>query len=107
MEYKTIRDIKIKGQTVLVRVDYNVPIKDGKITDDLRIRASLPTLEFLRKSGARKIVLISHLGRPEVRDKSLSLKPVAEALGKMLPNVDFVDGNILWMRILYPSLKWI
>ncbi len=91
MEYKTVRDIKFKGQTVLVRVDYNVPIKDGKITDDLRIRASLPTLEFLRQGGAKKIVLISHLGRPEGRDKSLSLKPVAEALGKMLPDVGFVD----------------
>lgn len=91
MEYKTVRDIKFKGQTVLVRVDYNVPIKDGKITDDLRIRASLPTLEFLRQGGAKKIVLISHLGRPEGRDKSLSLRPVAEALGKMLPDVGFVD----------------
>ncbi|MBR3254468.1 phosphoglycerate kinase [Candidatus Saccharibacteria bacterium] len=91
MEYKTVRDIKFKDQTILVRVDYNVPIKDGKITDDFRIRASLPTLEFLRKGGAKKIILISHLGRPEGRDKSLSLKPVAEALGKMLPDVSFVD----------------
>ena len=91
MEYKTVRDIKFKGQTVLVRVDYNVPIKDGKITDDLRIRASLPTLEFLRKGGAKKIILISHLGRPEGKDKSLSLKLVAEALAKMLPDVAFSD----------------
>ena len=86
-----MRDIKFKGQTVLVRVDYNVPIKDGKITDDLRIRASLPTLEFLRKGGAKKIILISHLGRPEGKDKSLSLELVAEALAKMLPDVAFSD----------------
>ena len=91
MEYKTIRDIKFKGQVILVRVDYNVPIKDGKIMDDLRIRASLPTLEFLRKGGAKKIILVSHLGRPEGKDKSLSLKLVAEALAKMLPDVAFSD----------------
>lgn len=87
---KTIRDIKVKGKTVLCRVDYNVPMKDGVITDDLRIRASLPTLEFLREAGAEKIVLISHMGRPEGKDKSLSLAPVAKALGKMVTNVSFV-----------------
>lgn len=91
MDYKTIKDISFKGQIVLVRVDYNVPLKDGKITDDLRIRASLPTLQCLREGGAKKIVLISHLGRPEGRDKSLSLKPVAERLAKLIPNVSFVD----------------
>ena len=62
---------------------------EGKITDDLRIRASLPTLEFLREGGAEKIVLISHMGRPEGKDKSLSLKPVAAALSKMISNVAF------------------
>ncbi len=87
---KTIRDIKIKNKVVLVRVDYNVPMEDGKITDDLRIRASLPTLEYLRENGASKIILISHMGRPEGRDKSLSLKPVSQVLSKMLPNVYFV-----------------
>lgn len=90
MDYKTIRDVKIKDQIVLVRVDYNVPIKDGKITDDLRIRASLPTLEYLRENGAKKIILISHLGRPEGKDESLSLKVVTDALKKMLPDVEFV-----------------
>lgn len=87
---KTIRDINVKGKTVLVRVDYNVPMDEGKITDDLRIRASLPTLEYLRKNGAEKIILISHMGRPEGRDKSLSLGVVATVLGKLLPNVSFV-----------------
>ena len=91
MEYKTIRDISFKNQTVLVRVDYNVPMKDGVITDDLRVRASLPTLEYLRAGGAKKIILISHLGRPEGKDKNLSLAPVAKALAKMLPDVGFVD----------------
>ena len=88
---KTIRDIKFKGKTVLCRVDFNVPMNEGKITDDLRIRASLPTLEFLREGGAEKIVLISHMGRPEGKDKTLSLKPVAAAFSKMITNVSFVD----------------
>ena len=82
---QTIKDIKFKGKTVLVRVDYNVPLKDGKITSDLRIKASLPTLEYLISGGAKKIVLISHLGRPEGKKvPELSLKPVAEALSKLV-----------------------
>ena len=86
MEYKTIRDIDVKDKVVLVRVDYNVPMKDGKITDDLRIRASLSTLEYLLEAGAKKIVLISHLGRPEGKENSdFTLSPVADALRKLLP----------------------
>ncbi|MBQ2695261.1 phosphoglycerate kinase [Candidatus Saccharibacteria bacterium] len=89
---KTIKDLDIKNKTILVRVDYNVPIKNGKVANDLRIRASLPTLEYLRQHGAEKIILISHLGRPEgKKDPSLSLKPVATALSKLIPNVNFID----------------
>ena len=91
MKYQTVRDVDVKDKVVLVRVDYNVPMKDGKITDDLRIRASLPTIEYLREAGAKKIILISHLGRPEGRDKEMSLEKVAKALGKMLTDVEFVD----------------
>jgi phosphoglycerate kinase len=94
---KTIKDVTIKNQTVLVRVDYNVP-KDGeRITDDLRIRASLPTLKYLLDQKAAKIVLISHLGRPDGRrDNSLSLAPVAIRLQELLPEatVRFVADNI-------------
>ena len=94
---QTVRDVvaQIKGQTVLVRADYNVSLKDGQVMDDLRIRANLPTLEFLRQAGAAKIVVISHLGRPKgQRQAELSLAPVAEELKKLLPatyTVRFVD----------------
>lgn len=86
---KTIRDVEVKDQVVLVRTDYNVPIKDGKIIDDLRIRVSLPTLEFLQKQGAAKIVIMSHLGRPEGKqDAALSLAPVAQTLQQLLPETE-------------------
>lgn len=95
---KTLRDVDLKDQNVLMRVDYNVPLvqrEDGTfgVGNDLRIRASLPTIEYLREHGAKKIVLTSHLGRPKGRDEALSLKPVAEALAELLGGVPvaFVD----------------
>lgn len=86
MKYQTIRDVDVKNKVVLVRVDYNVPMKDGKITDDLRVRASLPTLEYLLEAGAKKIILVSHLGRPKGEvNMEFSLSPVADVLRKLLP----------------------
>ena len=85
MKYQTIRDVDVKDKVVLVRVDYNVPMKDGKITDDLRVRASLPTIEYLLEKGAKKIILISHLGRPKGEvNLEFSLSPVADALRSLM-----------------------
>ena len=80
---KTVRDIDVKGKRVLVRVDYNVPIKEGKVGDDTRIRAAMPTLNYLLEHGAA-VILFSHLGRPKGGpDPKFSLKPVAEYLSQL------------------------
>lgn len=92
---KTIRDIDVKGKKVLVRVDFNVPLKDGKVTDDTRITSALPTISYLLDNGAA-VILFSHLGRPkEGPDPQYSMKPVAEYLGKLVNKpVKFVEDCI-------------
>ena len=85
MAKRTVRDLHdLKGARVFVRADFNVPLEDGRITDDTRIRATLPTLDYLAKAGAR-LAVASHLGRPKNGpDPALSLKPVAAQLQDLL-----------------------
>jgi phosphoglycerate kinase len=95
MNKKTVRDIDVRGKRVLVRVDFNVPMQDGQITDDRRIRASLPTIQYLLEQGAT-VILMSHFGRPKgKRDPQYSLRPVAERLSQLLKReVQFLEDCV-------------
>ncbi|MEO0230456.1 MAG: phosphoglycerate kinase [candidate division WOR-3 bacterium] len=90
-----IPDNEFKGKKVFLRVDFNVPLKDGKVVDDTRIRKTLPTITYLSDRDA-KVILASHLGRPKgAKDPKYSLKPVAEALSKLLKKeIKFVDDCV-------------
>src|SRR4029078_291684 len=103
MNKKTIKDVDIAGKRVFIRVDFNVPIKNGKIEDDTRIRGTLPTIEYAISKGA-KVILASHLGRP-LKDKKkaeekgmpydpskYSLRPVFEYL-RQIRDLQDISGN--------------
>lgn len=95
MDAKTVRDVDVDGRRVFVRADLNVPIEDGRITDDTRIRASLPTIVQLLERGAT-VILASHLGRPKGKvNDALRLKPVADRLSQLLGRPVRMTGDAL------------
>jgi len=95
MDKLTVRDLDAAGKRVFVRVDFNVPLQDGKVTDDSRIRAALPTIKYLQAQGA-KVILASHLGRPDGKvSDSFRLRPVGERLGQLLGKTVPVTGDAL------------
>lgn len=104
MQLKTVREINLRGKTVLLRADYNVPIKDGVVADDRRIRESLATLTYLRNAGAERVVIMSHLGRPEGRaEAKFSLAPVAKKLASLIDKVSFCED--LFGKKVYEATK--
>ena len=90
---KTVKDIDVSGKKVLVRCDFNVPMEDGRITDDIRITSALPTIRYLMENGAA-VILMSHMGRPKGEPKpEFSLAPVAKRLEELLgTKVIFADS---------------
>ena len=93
---KSVKSINIKNKNIFLRVDFNIDLDEkGNILSDFRIKAVIPTIHFLLSAGAGKIIIASHLGKPKGRDEKLSLKPIAEYLGKLLDQpVIFIDDCI-------------
>jgi phosphoglycerate kinase len=108
---RTLDGLDVAGKTVVVRVDFNVPLDGDGITDDTRIQAALPTIRRLQEAGAAKLVLLAHLGRPKDRDPRTSLMPVAGRLGELLgqvvwlapePELPLPDGDL----VMIENVRW-
>jgi 3-phosphoglycerate kinase len=92
---RSVRQAEVGGVRVLVRADLNVPLEDGRITDDTRIHASLPTLRYLLEQDAKEVAVCSHLGRPQGPDPAFSMTPVARRLRELLPDerIDVLENT--------------
>ena len=92
---RSVREADVAGKRVLVRSDLNVPLEDGRVADDTRVRASLPTLELLLAQDAKEVAVCSHLGRPKGPDPALSMTPVARRLRELLPDerIDVLENT--------------
>ncbi|HEV8098741.1 MAG TPA: phosphoglycerate kinase [Gaiellaceae bacterium] len=92
---RSVREAEVAGKRVLVRSDLNVPLDEGRVADDTRIRASLPTLEFLLAQEAKEVAVCSHLGRPKGPDPAFSMTPVARRLRELLPDerIDVLENT--------------
>ena len=96
MSIRSIKDVDVEGKRVLIRVDFNVPLKDGTVVDDTRIRSALPTIQHLLIDKAKQIIIISHLGRPKGKVvPELKMDPVAKKLGELFgKEITKLDGCI-------------
>ena len=96
---RSVKDLDLRGKRVFIRVDFNVPIKNGTITDDTRIRASLPTIQYALQQGAKTVILASHLGRPKGKpNPEYSLRPVAARLAELLGQPVHFDPDAGYTR---------
>ena len=95
MKPRSVRDADVGGKRVLVRADLNVPLDGGRVADDTRIRASLPTLKLLLERDAQRVTVCSHLGRPKGEDTAFSMRPVADRLHELLPDerIDVLENT--------------
>ncbi len=95
MNKKSVKDIELSGKRVIMRADFNIPLKDGKITDDARIKGAIPTIKYILEQRPKVLILMSHLGRPKGERKTeFSLLPVAEYLKSVFGDITFLDDCV-------------